>query len=48
MIEILTLHCERCGWVWVPRKAEVKMCPHCKSLYWQKRKESKTEKESAG
>lgn len=29
--------CNRCGHVWVPREnAEPKVCPHCKSPYWNK------------
>jgi hypothetical protein len=39
--QVPTLHCERCGWQWVPRQAEVRMCPHCKSLYWNVPKEEK-------
>lgn len=30
------LKCERCSHVWVPRKDErlVRICPKCKSAYW--------------
>jgi len=30
------LECNRCGWVWPPRKSVVKWCPKCKSPYWNK------------
>lgn len=29
-----SLKCERCGHEWAPRKAEVVVCPRCKSPYW--------------
>jgi Zn finger protein HypA/HybF involved in hydrogenase expression len=29
-----TLKCQRCGKVWLPRKPEVRICPTCKSSYW--------------
>ena len=31
--------CERCGYRWVPRQnpdKEPKVCPKCKSVYWNK------------
>jgi predicted Zn-ribbon and HTH transcriptional regulator len=29
--------CERCGHVWVPREHErPRVCPKCKSAYWDK------------
>jgi predicted Zn-ribbon and HTH transcriptional regulator len=33
------LKCERCGHEWVPRKkllSEVRLCPKCKTAYWDK------------
>jgi len=35
-VTITKLKCERCGHTWVPRKAEVIICPKCKSPYWNK------------
>ena len=36
--------CERCGHEWVPRKAqEPKVCPKCKSPYWDVPKKKKLE-----
>ena len=32
------LKCLRCGHSWVPRKTEVRMCPKCKSAWWDKPK----------
>ena len=28
------LRCFRCGWVWRPRRAGVRICPRCKSPKW--------------
>ena len=28
--------CNRCDYVWTPRKTDVTMCPKCKSPYWDK------------
>jgi predicted Zn-ribbon and HTH transcriptional regulator len=35
-IQVEALKCERCGHVWMPRniKAHPKVCPKCKSPYW--------------
>ncbi len=34
--------CERCGHVWVPRKAErPRICPHCKSAWWDEKRPGK-------
>ena len=40
-IEIFKLKCKRCDYEWVPRQADVRLCPHCRSPYWdrEKRKE---------
>ena len=38
-IKIDGYKCERCGHIWFPReytKTEPKVCPHCKSPYWNK------------
>jgi hypothetical protein len=32
--KIHKLKCGRCGWEWVPRKKEIRICPDCKSPYW--------------
>ena len=29
------LDCKRCGHIWTPRVALVRICPRCKSLRWQ-------------
>ena len=28
------MKCLRCGYVWRPRKPEVRLCPRCKSIRW--------------
>lgn len=34
--EVKNLHCKRCGHSWYPRQPEVRICPKCKSPYWDK------------
>lgn len=33
-VKLLTVKCKRCGNEWCPRKFEVRMCPKCKSAWW--------------
>ena len=35
-IYIKKLSCKRCSYEWVPRIISVKVCPKCKSPYWDK------------
>ena len=37
-IKISAYKCERCGHIWAPRnkKEEPRVCPKCKSPYWDK------------
>jgi Zn finger protein HypA/HybF involved in hydrogenase expression len=35
---LVKLQCKRCYHVWTPRKQEVRMCPKCKSPWWDKEK----------
>jgi len=28
--------CKRCGHEWIPRMASPRVCPKCKSPYWEK------------
>ena len=37
-IKIFKLDCKRCKHIWVPRKSEVRICPKCKSPYWDREK----------
>lgn len=30
------LTCLRCNHVWVPRQTEIRICPNCKSAYWDR------------
>jgi predicted Zn-ribbon and HTH transcriptional regulator len=34
MITVRGLECQRCGHQWVPIKKKIRMCPTCKSLYF--------------
>lgn len=38
-INIIKLQCNRCGHEWVPTQEEIRVCPKCKSPYWDKEKE---------
>ena len=38
---IFTRTCKCCGGVWVPRKKDIKQCPRCKSLSWNKERQVK-------
>jgi len=35
------LECKRCGHKWLPRQANVHICPKCKSPYWNVPKKNK-------
>ena len=39
-IEIGKLDCKRCGHKWVPRQTEIRICPKCKSPYWDREKKN--------
>lgn len=41
-IKIPKLSCKRCDHSWNPRKNKIRICPKCKSPYWNKKKENKT------
>ncbi len=42
-LEIKEYTCERCGHMWVPRdiRNKPRVCPKCKSPYWDKPKQSR-------
>lgn len=42
-ITVLQYECERCGHTWIPRELDVepKVCPKCKSPYWDTPKRTK-------
>ena len=35
-VKINKLDCRRCNHQWTPRKDDVRMCPKCKSINWDK------------
>ncbi len=39
-IKINLLKCVRCNHTWAPRKVEVRLCPKCKTAYFDKPKEN--------
>jgi predicted Zn-ribbon and HTH transcriptional regulator len=44
-VKVLECTCERCGHEWKSKLASPKVCPKCKSPYWNtpKKEEQKTE-----
>lgn len=45
-MKLIRLQCKRCGHEWIPRQDEVRMCPKCKSIWYDKpRKVIKVEKD---
>lgn len=40
-VDIKKLNCKRCGHTWCPRQSEVRLCPKCKSPYWDRAKKVK-------
>jgi len=47
-IEINKISCKRCKHEWTPRKEEVKVCPKCKSPYWDTEPRGKIKGDSLG
>lgn len=47
-MEIILKHliCKRCDHDWYPRKTEVRICPKCKSPYWDRPKKKGGEDEA--
>lgn len=43
LVQVMGYRCERCSHVWVPRKStdRPKICPKCKSPYWDREREAK-------
>ncbi len=40
-IELLVITCQRCLKSWTPRKADVRACPKCKSIYFDRPRKQK-------
>lgn len=43
IIKIQKLECLRCSHKWTPRKNDIRLCPKCKSAYWDKMKQNKND-----
>lgn len=41
-VPVIELVCKRCGHRWIPRKDEIRICPKCKSAYWDIDKKNNT------
>jgi predicted Zn-ribbon and HTH transcriptional regulator len=37
---IKELNCKRCGHNWFPNSKEIRICPKCKSTYWNSEEKS--------
>jgi hypothetical protein len=46
-VELRKLHCHRCGYKWVPRVEKIRVCPKCKSPWWDKPKDTPRSREGA-
>jgi predicted Zn-ribbon and HTH transcriptional regulator len=46
-ISIPTLKCEKCNYQWIPRVADVRQCPKCKSVRWDKPKVKNEDEKSS-
>ena len=42
-IKVLKFNCKRCGHNWVPRQTEIRICPKCKSPYWDRERKNNLE-----
>jgi len=40
-IKLTKLKCEKCGFIWHPRKEDVRVCPKCHSPWWDQEKKEK-------
>lgn len=45
-VQVEAYKCERCGHIWLPRNTEQepRVCPSCKSPYWNRPKKNKKDK----
>ena len=41
IINIKKLCCKKCGHKWMPRQEDVRMCPKCKSVRWDREQSKK-------
>jgi predicted Zn-ribbon and HTH transcriptional regulator len=48
-IQLDAFECERCGHQWVPRNIDEppRVCPKCKSPYWDRPRQTKKKQEQA-
>ena len=44
-VGIARLKCKRCNHEWTPRKEDVRICPNCRSPYWDIEREKKIGKQ---
>lgn len=44
-IKIKKIECLKCGHLWIPRKTEIRMCPKCKTPYFDVDRRSNAKKD---
>lgn len=44
IVDLNYITCKRCNHSWLPRKKEVRICPSCKTAWWDVEPEKKIEK----
>lgn len=48
MVDLPKLKCTRCDWEWIPRKEDgPRVCPKCKSPYWDVERKEKEDANAA-
>jgi len=47
-VEISQVKCLRCNHTWTPRKRDVRICPKCRSPYWDVPRSRKIKKKGGG
>jgi uncharacterized OB-fold protein len=35
-LHLIGMDCKRCGHKWIPRKEDVRLCPRCKTAYFDR------------
>lgn len=46
-IKLVKMNCKRCGHIWHPKKTEIRICPKCKSPYFDRERKGKTSRSIA-
>lgn len=44
-IKLQKVECKKCGYRWIPRKEEIRLCPKCKSPWFDMPKSNNRQKD---